>query len=288
MNNSFLNKYEEITYSKIKAITDGVDAHVFPKVRLADILPINRSGISGSDFRFALQSHVDFLVIDSEHLPLFSVEFDGPTHKAPEQIKRDTTKNRLLKHFGHPYIRINSRYLDSKYRGLDLLTYFIDVWFLSEAFDEAQQAGYIPYDEPFDPASVISDGSPGGRLWPYWLSVDHQNKIEKLWEEGKIAQMIPSHWIGEDEHGNLRLISWILTDKHKGIYVETGMQEQNFHAVCCSDLLSQIAIFELYEKLKDVLQGKRKTISSRIIDAQIKRYESLFSLRSSASFTPRC
>ncbi|MFC1718471.1 DUF2726 domain-containing protein [Candidatus Poribacteria bacterium] len=282
MRNPFLNKYEQITYSKIKAVTDKVGAIVFSKVRLADVLPINGSGISDSDFRFALQSHVDFFVIDSEHLPLFSVEFDGPRHKNQIQIERDLIKNRLLKHFGHPYIRINSRYLDIKYRSLDLLTYFIDVWFLSEAFDAAQQAGYVPYDEPFDPASVISGGASNGRLWPYWLSVDHQIKIEKLWKEGKIAQMIPSHWIGVDEQNNYRCISWILTDRNKGVYIKTGMREQNFHAVHCSDLLSQIAIFELYEKLEDVLQGKRNPVSSRIIDNQIKKYENLYSPRSIA------
>lgn len=124
---------------------------------------------------------------------------------------------------------------------------------------------------------------PGGRSWPYWLSIDHQNKIRNLWKAGKVTQMIPCHWIGEDEHGNLRGISWIYTENYKGIYIDTGMREHNFHAVCCSDLLSQIAIFELYEKLEQVLNGKRKAIDSERIEAQIKKYESSFSRRYIAS-----
>ena len=160
MENPFLNKYEQLTYSKIKAVAGKVGAHVFSKVRLADFLPINKSGIPASEFRFALQSHVDFLVTDSEYKSEFSVEFDGPTHTSPDQINRDQKKNNLLKRFEHPFIRINSRYLDDKYRGLDLLTYFVDVWFLAKAFYEAQSQGHIPYDEPFDPAFIISDGTP--------------------------------------------------------------------------------------------------------------------------------
>lgn len=284
MSNHFLNKYEQITYSKIKAVTDNVGAHVFSKVRLIDALQVNRSEISNSDFRFVLQSHVDFLVTDSKYFPLFSAEYDGPTHITPEQSRRDVVKNHLLKQFGHSFIRINSRYLDKKYRGWDLLTYFIDIWFLSEAFDEAQQLGYIPYDEPFDPASIISDGIPGGHLWPYRLSIEHQKRIEKLWKEGKVAQMIPCHWIGEDKQGNLRGISWIFFDKCRGIYIETGMREQNFHVVSYSDLLSELTTFELYEKLDEIIRGKRKPMSSERIDAQIKKYENSFSCR----FSARC
>lgn len=285
MTNPFLNSYEQITYSKIKAITDLVDAHVFSKVRLADVLPINNSGISDLDFKFALQSHVDFLVTDSKYSPLFSVEFDGPTHKIKKQIERDIKKNRLLKHFGHPYIRIDSRYLDKKYRGLDLLTYFIDVWFAWESFEKAQAAGKIPYDEIFDPGLIVSGGISSGRSWPYWLSIGCQNKIQKWHAEDKVIQPCCSHWIGRDADDNLKGISWIFINQHNGIYVKTEMQEQNFSGVCCWDLLSQIAIFEVYENLEEVFESKRKMISSKEIEANIKEYEKSYKACSVLSCT---
>lgn len=287
MNNPFLNTYEKITYSKIKEVTDKVDAHVFSKVRLADILPINNSGISDADFKFALQSHVDFLVTNSEYVPQFSVEFDGPTHLCPIQIERDKKKNNLLKHFDHPFVRINSRYLDDKYRGLDLLTYFVDVWFLAEAFYEAQSAGQIPYDEPFDPTFIFSDGTHGGRSWPYWLSIDLQIKIKRYYESHKVAQMVPSFWVGEDSSGNLRCISWLFITEDSCVYIETGMKEHHFPAVFHTDLLSQIAIFEIYEKLTLFFEGKLTATPKLKLEEQIKHYESSFKMCSVGSSSIR-
>jgi hypothetical protein len=177
---SFLNKYEQVTYQKLRAVADKSGAHVFSKVRLADVLPINRSGISDDQFTYALKSHVDFLVTDSQQEPQFCVEFDGPSHDSPIQQQRDATKNSLLERFGMPYIRINARYLDDRYRGFDLLSYFVDVWFLSLAFDEAQGRGAVPCDEMFDPHLIFSDGSKDGVRWPYWLSLEPQLKIQRL------------------------------------------------------------------------------------------------------------
>jgi hypothetical protein len=191
--NSFLNRYETVTYDKLRAVADKVGAHVFSKVRLADVIPVNKSGISNEEFSYALKAHVDFLVTDANQIPQFCVEFDGPSHQDPVQVRRDEIKNMLFDKFDMPYVRVNGRYLDDKYRGLDLLTYFVDVWFLCIAFDEAQAAGNIPGDEIFDPSSIISDGQPNGRTWPYWLSLDLQIRIQKMYEVRTIVQPAPSH-----------------------------------------------------------------------------------------------
>lgn len=110
----FLNNYERVTYDKLKAVADRVGAHVFSKVRLADVIPVNSSGISDAEFTFALKSHVDFLVTDSEQEPQFCVEFDGPRHRDEEQIKRDEIKNDLLARFDMPYMRGASRFARSE------------------------------------------------------------------------------------------------------------------------------------------------------------------------------
>src|ERR1017187_226521 len=228
----FLNKYETVTYDKIKAIADKVGANVFSKVRLADVLFRSNSGISPTEFSFALRSHVDFLVTNSAQEPQFCVEFDGPKNREPVQIKRDEIKNGLFERFEMPYMRINARYLEDRYRGLDLLTYFVDVWFLSIAFDDAQAAGQVPADEPFDPTSILSNGS--DRSWPYWLSWNLQVKIEKLYDQGRIAQFAPSHWIGADRQGNLRCIAWLFVTQDGCLFIETGMRKHRFPAVHCS------------------------------------------------------
>ena len=120
-------------------------------MRLKDVLPIDGSGVSDADYHFSLQAHFDFVVVDKDTRPLFAVEFDGRHHNDPVQAARDTRKNSLCETFELGLLRSNSRYLDSKFRDMDLLTYFVEVWFMREAFDEAQRAGAVPYDEGFDP-----------------------------------------------------------------------------------------------------------------------------------------
>ena len=279
----FLNYSEEVTYGKLRAVTDEVGAHVFSKVRLADVIPVNGSGISSAQFSFALKAHVDFLVTDSQQRPQFCVEFDGPSHRTKEQTRRDEIKNALFTRFGMPFMRINANYLENKYRGLDLLTYFVDVWFLSIAFDDAQAAGLVPWDEPFDPQSIFSDGTPGARRWPYWLSLELQVKIQRLYERNRVVQMCPSRWIGADPRGNYRCIAWIFVTDDSCVVIETGMRRHLFPAVYCPDVLSQLAVFDLYDALDPALCVPEKLKTASELDERLMYYKSNYEFCSSAS-----
>jgi hypothetical protein len=280
----FLNKYETVTYDKIKAVADKVGAHVFSKVRLADVLPVNNSGISDAEFGFALKSHVDFLVTNSEQEPQFCVEFDGPKHRDTEQVRRDEIKNGLFERFDMPYMRINARYLADRYRGLDLLTFFVDVWFLSIAFHDSQAAGHIPSDEPFDPTFILSNGS--DRSWPYWLSWNLQVKIRRLYDQGRIAQLAPSHWIGADGRGNLRCIAWLFITEDGCLFIETGMRKHRFPAVYCSEVLAQLAVYDLYDILVPALQGQKTLSPPSEVDKRLRYYQANYEMLSAASCGP--
>jgi len=273
-----LNKYEEITYEKLRVVCAPNGAHVFSKVRLADIFPIEGSGISSEDFRFALQSHVDFLVTNDDYQPQFSVEFDGPTHSDPRQVARDRRKNGLFERFNASLLRINSKYLAKAFRGLDLLTYFAEVWFLANAFYEAQEDGGVPYDEPFDPAFVISEMKAPARRWPYWLSIDCQLAIQKLHNEGRVASFACSDWVGVDREGNYRCLAWLNVSCDSLVLAKTGMHYQRFPCVVQSDLLSMIAISDLYEELLRVLNGTASPKPLVALENEIDRYQRDFSM----------
>lgn len=60
------NLYEKVSYERIDSICSKVNAIVFPKVRLADIINISGSGISHEEYRFALKSHFDFIVYNKK------------------------------------------------------------------------------------------------------------------------------------------------------------------------------------------------------------------------------
>lgn len=279
----FLNSYEAVTYDKLRAVTEPVGAHVFSKVRLADVIPVNNSGISNEEFSFSLKSHVDFLVTNSDHNIQFCVEFDGPTHRQSAQIRRDELKNQLLTKFQVPFIRINSRYLEDRYRGLDLLTYFVDVWFLAQAFNEAQERGQIPPEEMFDPTFIISDGQPNGKKWPYWISIELQADIQRMFKKHLIEQPSPSDWIGMDDRGNYRCLAWLFLTAETCVFIETGMRGHSFPVVYSSDLLSQLAVYDLHVAIRKTLDGTAAKVPREALESKLADYKLRFEFRCSAS-----
>jgi hypothetical protein len=272
-----LNRSEELTFDRLQAAVAGDCARVFPKVRIADTLPVNGSGINDGLFRFALMAHFDFVVSNPHYEPLFAVEFDGPLHaSSDEQRERDAKKNDLCEHFQFPLLRINSRYIDVKYRGMDLLSYFIHLWFLSAAFDDAQEKGLIPYDEPFDPNWIISDGKTN-RRFPYWLSLDVQLEIKTMHNQGRLHDYVPSHWTGIDQSGNYRSLAWLQAGQNEFLITHTGMRRQLFPADV-SDVLGQVSVFDLRRMVDGFFEKQVRTKSRGEFQAELAQYKDRYKM----------
>jgi hypothetical protein len=78
---------------------------------------------------------------------------------------------------------------------------------LEEAFNEAQEKGQIPLDEPFDALAIAFDGK---KSWPYWLSVRASVKInECVFRNNKQEKRGWVALIGEDDDGNLHSLEYI-------------------------------------------------------------------------------
>lgn len=273
-----LNLHEAATNIRLREVCEKYDACINPKTRLADTLPIENSGISDELYKYALQAHFDFLVTDSEHQPLFAVEFDGPSHRSGTQIKRDEKKNMLCEKFEFPLLRINARYLNKKYRNLDLLSWFLEVWFFREAFLEAQEEGHVPWDEPFDPTMLVTRLPGSKERFPLWLSVDLRIKIRKLAESKRIKDFSPSHWIGVDEKKNYFGLIWLQIDNEKGVVEQSAIRAQNF-PIIESEILSEILLFQLYEELSRILEGATIAVSIQEIDRKIKTFTQKYEVR---------
>lgn len=277
LNMEIFNKYEKITFDKLDKVCTKVNASVFPKIRLADIFPITNSGISNEEYSFALKSHFDFTVYDNQSLlPLFAVEFDGKSHRTETQRFRDNIKNRLTNRFDLPLLRINSRYLEKKYRDLDLLSWCVEIWFLADSFYAAQENGTVPYNELFDPESIYLI-SGNKKKFPFFLSFDIRNEIRTLSRKKRIKSLIPNTWIGKDSNSNYYGISWLYVDNETGLFTTSGMKAQNF-PVLESDLLEEIMIFDLYEQLLGFLDNKRRSIPSQSISKRINEFEKKYKL----------
>ena len=283
-----LNRYEEVTYDALNRACASDSAMVFPKVRIADVFPLDGGGVPPAHLSYALRAHFDFVVTSARFEPLFSVEFDGPLHQASQvQRHRDRLKNELCDHFCYGLLRINSRYLSKAYRGLDLLTYFVDAWFLEQAFDDAQRRKLIPYDEGFDMTFIYSNGTEDGRKWPYWLSLDIQRDMERLHRSGLIGQMAPCYYVGTDDNGNHRCLCWVVLDAGYVVVVTTGMRVQRFPAVCESELVSMLAMFDLHAAVQRAIRGDRRHLVDRhhFLAERLPAFRAQYAMRSMATVT---
>jgi hypothetical protein len=276
-----LNKSEELTLQKLSSAIKEHGVRLFSKPRVADVLPIYGSGIDDDLFAYCLKAHFDFVVTDSETKPLFAIEYDGPLHKSDQQqILRDAQKNDICQKFDFPLLRIKSAWINKEYRGMDLLTYFVDTWFQAEAFYEAQKNGIIPYDETFDPTLIVYH--PSKKLqWPYWLSLDIQIKFRQMHKAGKIIDVLASDWVGLDQNNNYRCISWLLVNDGKYAIAETGIRSQNF-CVDESWLLYQLSLFDLLKDIELILKGQKWTTENEL-ERKLKYYESNYDMRSTGS-----
>jgi len=264
-----MNLHEQITHTRLKKVCSSWGASVHEKIRMADVLRIENSGIKSSEYSFALKAHFDFTVTDSNTCPLFVVEFDGPLHKRnPEQSRRDKTKNLLCKKFGLPILRINSNYF-KKYRKMDILTWFINIFFLEKGFYQSQDQGLIPPDEPFDPHAILYLSDRGDN-YPFWLSLEARVKIEHLRKEGRCVDHAPSVFIGLKED-IYRGIGFLRLDTERGIRAQTAMKFQDFPTKIHL-ILEDLVVLELYESLLACLNGRMSPEQLTDIENKVRAF----------------
>lgn len=279
-----LNLHETITHKRLMAVCQKKGAKIFSKVRIADILPIENSGINDSDYRFAMLGHFDFVVTDSESEPLFAVEFDGPHHDSDEdQKRRDAIKDNLVEFFNFPMLRVRSTHLQKNYDGWDLLSWIVDVWFIQQEVDSMYAAGELPYDFDFDPAFILS--SPDRkRRFPYWLGLDAQLSIKALYDSGQFKDMVPSMYVGYDENDTRRAMAFIRMDDTHGVYVKTAMRRQNFQIDFHGPILG-ILFNDIYEEIKSALADPTRKIPLNEIDRIAKNYSSRYRMGSCSGYS---
>lgn len=171
-----------------KALRDAVaqhDGRVFPKVRVADVLPIDDSGISNDEYRYALQAHFDFLVASAQGEPHFAVEFDEPYHQTSAAARRrDATKDALCARFDLPLLRIGAPAL-TRYDRFTVLGWLAEAWFLYRWFEQARADRQIDYYDSFSP--IFFEGTlPDGRYGAtYDLGFGARCLIHSAWERGR-------------------------------------------------------------------------------------------------------
>lgn len=247
------NLGEEATNAKLQALTRQWGAHVLAKIRVADVFEIEGSGISNSDYRFALQSHFDFVVSDKDFQPLFAVEFDGPSHGERVQAGRDALKARLCDRFGLPLLRVNARYFELQENGLDLLSWCVHAWFSTKAVTDAYLAG-DPRAADVSPLDLLF--LPGyDQPLPLFLSAKARGEIRELAGKHPGLDWAPSCMVGEGSKGQLVALAWLRVSADNAIWAFTGMRWGQLFHVELDEVVEHLAVMDLRRKLELVLVG---------------------------------
>jgi len=239
-------------------------------MRLSDVIIKNSTYLTQREFDFYTRSHFDFILTDSNSRPLMAIEYDGPIHTQDQvQRERDEIKNELCQKACLGLLRINDRYVTKLENGMTLLRWIIEVREIENAFNEAQENGIIPLDEPFDPTFVLPGLNTKG--FPYRLSQNSIQSIHSFFD--KLDSSIPKGWVsicGEDEKGNGFRMSSLYFGEHV-LWIQTGMKKQNLD-LGLDDLLRELDTCELGLRLKKYREGKVFSCTKEIFIQKFKEF----------------
>ena len=269
-----VNQWEERTDAALAEAAKRCQVRVFAKVRVADVLDLDGSGLSADEFRYGLQAHFDFVIADSHDTRgQFAVEFDEVHHLTDERTKRrDRLKAEICARLDFPLVRIGSSYLRRE-RRFTLIGYLVEVWDLDRAFTRAQESGQIPWDEPFDPfliiASSVPDVTKGERLeldFPYWLERPARLRFVEAMREGLVLSQTPEEivtpWPAHGEPDEAEFVeAWAVLELSFGGFVLGQSKLRNFKVfvpgITARRLAADVAVADAGRLLERILDGEQ-------------------------------
>lgn len=107
-----LTKNEWVFYKKLKPICDKYKLHIISKVRLADLVEVNKNK-SDKDyikyFNMISRKHIDFVICKPDNLQVLAlIELDDKSHNKQERIDRDNFVNNVCKITNYKLLRITN------------------------------------------------------------------------------------------------------------------------------------------------------------------------------------
>ncbi|TAE59932.1 MAG: DUF2726 domain-containing protein [Nostocales cyanobacterium] len=268
--NLLLNKSELTTNEELNKAASKYGALVSSKVRIADIVEIDRNFLEKDEYSYALMAHFDFVITTGSELsPEFVIEFDGSSHNDTKTQDRDKKKNSICQKYEIPLFRINLNFLkpigdfpDNNARSIfagkfdSLAGWLVETWFLQKAFYEAQDNGLIPEDEPF--------------LWFSFIGHDPfvQSRIylQKKYQEQLCTKFIPKIIKGHDDNE----ITWAtlaILQLHNGLYIygESECTSINFYSFSAYELSEELAILEIVQHFEELKFRTRLFTQEQIV-----------------------
>lgn len=253
-----VNRSEALTDAALRDAASGLGLRVDAKVRIADAVDIERSGLSAEAYRYALRAHLDWVVSNGATTQAeFGVEFDGPSHDAPTARRRDALKDEVCARLGLPLLRVGAAALRPTSRRT-VLGVLLEAWEGWRGFVEAQEAGRIAPDEPFDARAFVElDPDTGEIVVPLDLTAPVRRRVARMAARGILAQ----GWVstafrgarGEREWAEG--YAWVPTADGREAIGHARVRGYSFRPVDPADLADSLAHLDLGDQLARWREG---------------------------------
>lgn len=299
----FVNQYESLTHTILEKVASRYQARIFSKVRVADVLNMQKGTLPDEEFYYGLKAHFDFVVAEGteQALPLFAVELDGKQHYSNSKaIERDRLKNNICERLNMPILRIDTEYINREIQGFTLLSWLTELWFLQKGFYEAQERGEIPFDEDFYYASLFDFG-----YWEkgkfnkipfdsineehvelfhtkgismkasYDLSSEARIYITALHHKGLCSDISPKTLYASMPENYVVAVSVICVAEEKYMIGEARCRLFKFPPILTHQLAKDLSVAELGRKLRLYMKGKHEIYSPKQAKLKIKYIETL-------------
>lgn len=280
-----LNRGEGAVLDVAGAVCDATGTKAFAKVRIADAVRIENSGISNELYRYALSAHFDVL-ISKDNKAFLAIEFDGDGHDS----KNDTKKAALCEQFRIPMVRVTQKHLDAKLFEDTAVAFFIWHLFCVDVFTD--EYGLDPY-EPYDPAWFVSVAGKT-RNWPFAYAERWRARLKRPFMEslGKFDSTVRDFYA----HGLLQFGTMTVTYRkgleYRSIYAQLvgenravfgearlGLEVQGLEGRRL-ELFGEIASFaeglaaeQMYRQGMAFLEDRAKTASPEDLTARVGEWE---------------
>ena len=256
-----VNTHEAATKRILDVAAGRNNASVYAKIRIADALNTERSGISSDLYSYGLKAHFDFVVADAADMALFAVEYDGPTHFDAATIARDRMKNELCERLGMPLARVRDEHIFKQARGIDYLTWLSEFYFAFQSLLRAQERGDFPVDEPPDPMLFFSNPHISGRF-PLFVSAHARISLRKLHSNKLIREAVPMVLRGDDRAGRTNVLLLLLLADGSIVTSQSAIYLRSF-GIAPAEAAEEIAIVNLESLVREHVERRRPGLSVR-------------------------
>ncbi|RMA41359.1 DUF2726 domain-containing protein [Rhodophyticola porphyridii] len=187
----FRNSSEDQIQQQIRAVIEGHGAELHEKVRVADIVDIDKL-----DRRelgtYALQAHFDFPITDEDQHAVVAIEFDGPGHDP----SNDAKKNSICQQANLPLFRIYGFQEVREINAMTLTRYLVELVFHARVFQQWKEDGQMDPTEPFMLSAFIKD--------------DAKHIFDSEFDfianaNGKLTRALQKHSLADDELPHLSI-----------------------------------------------------------------------------------